>query len=302
MKNTICKSLIFLLLSTVLLLNGCGLFYSEKLEKKEEIPEENLVIYTDSYLECTAYKYFDKVAIKSYSGYRDELLLRTNKNKDWEMSDEDSFVYLDGIFERYAYNNGKLFIDDFNNKYYVFNVDDYDCVTDDYECHHYYDDFFKEAYPDYESYNWRDLRNVNETEAEEIKKEVGLALDLDLSKETVKVNYDYRGFLGDGTTLVAIKIQDDTELQEKLEKSKVWNELPLPNEIRDPLESLSQHYKSFYHKNGYYFFFDRSSEIQDSLSNDPLDYSELNSRHSYNFIVGIYDADEKYLYYFKGDT
>ena len=50
-------------------------------------------------------------------------------------------------------------------------------------------------------------------------------------------------------------------------------------------------------ENGYYYFYDRHSE-----SKDHFDDTNVLSRHSFNFVIAIFDTDTNRLYYSKFDT
>ncbi len=111
------------------------------------------------------------------------------------------------------------------------------------------------------------------------------------------------GFLGDGEFFA--KLTCDKIDEEVIKKE--WKLLPLPTELQQALDikqcSGDGCYNAFNRYNipsdidGYYYFVDRHS-----LSNDKSDYTLLNERSSYNFSLGIYDTNNKTLYYYELDT
>ena len=129
-------------------------------------------------------------------------------------------------------------------------------------------------------------------------------LELDLSECKITKHKDtHGGFLGDGDYFA--KIECTNKIDETIRSN--WKELPISDEINTILELVqcnSTSCKSAYDKygipkisNGYYFFLDRHS-----MSTGNKDDSELNTRSSYNFSLGIYDLDTNIIYYYELDT
>jgi hypothetical protein len=108
----------------------------------------------------------------------------------------------------------------------------------------------------------------------------------------------HSGFLGDGTYFVKLNCDNDVE-EEIIGK---WQELPLKDELLKPLEmkwcygdgckNIYERYNIPNNIDGYYYFVDRG---QDNKIN-------INDRSSYNFTIGLYDIDNKIIYYYELDT
>ncbi|MBO4898272.1 MAG: hypothetical protein J5590_08250 [Clostridia bacterium] len=118
------------------------------------------------------------------------------------------------------------------------------------------------------------------------------------SKFTVIEEKDtHGGFLGDGEYY--LKLDCSKKREKALDIVKDWNSLPLPEELAGFTckEEKDGENKIPEVKHGYYKFKDRHSE-----STNPSDSSEMADRHSYNFTLAVYDADNDTLYYYKLDT
>ena len=115
------------------------------------------------------------------------------------------------------------------------------------------------------------------------------------------------GFHGDGTTFYSMEIINDDTIEEI--KSE-WKELPLTENLtalvyglEDETSSIgpyiSEDGEALFPKveNGYYYFYDRHSE-----SKDHFDDTNVLARHSFNFVIAIFDTDTNRLYYSKFDT
>ncbi len=126
-------------------------------------------------------------------------------------------------------------------------------------------------------------------------------LEVDVSECDIKKSNDtHGGFLGDGEYYAKLNCSD-------LKINDNWNDLPISQEINTVLEMPwcdEEKCQTFYEKyniptinNGKYLFIDRHSE-----SKNRYDYTELNNRSSYNFSIGIYDIDNRTLYFYSIDT
>ena len=115
------------------------------------------------------------------------------------------------------------------------------------------------------------------------------------------------GFHGDGTTFYSMEIVNNDTIEEI--KSE-WKEMPLTENLtalvyglKDETSSIgpyiSEDGEALFPKveNGYYYFYDRHSE-----SKDRFDDTDVLDRHSFNFIIAIFDTDTNRLYYSKFDT
>lgn len=114
------------------------------------------------------------------------------------------------------------------------------------------------------------------------------------------------GFLGDGSYYLILDCNENKE--KALDIISDWNKLPLSENLTlimyggekngmNYSYDLAEEAKIPEVKNGYYCFYDRH---QSSVS--PTDDSELFSRSSYNFSLGVYDTDTDIFYYFEFDT
>ena len=111
------------------------------------------------------------------------------------------------------------------------------------------------------------------------------------------------GFLGDGDYFAKL---DCSSIDENEIKSN-WKELPLSEELKEVMELIqcnNNECKNTYERynipnieSGYYYFYDRHTDSKDRKNDE-----ELNSRSSYNFSIGIYDVDNKIIYYYDLDT
>ena len=126
-------------------------------------------------------------------------------------------------------------------------------------------------------------------------------LNIEISQESIVEKKDTEnGFM-------SMKITDTKTVEEI--KSE-WKELPLTENLtalvyglEDETSSIgpyiSEDGEALFPKveNGYYYFYDRHSE-----SKDHFDDTNVLSRHSFNFVIAIFDTDTNRLYYSKFDT
>ncbi len=123
--------------------------------------------------------------------------------------------------------------------------------------------------------------------------EVSKALGVDVSNGTEISNYDtHGGFLGDGTTCIAYRFDDDAAL-EQIKSSADWHN-PLDDTVRALISILNGTGNEPIIpeiNNGYYLLIDRQNADGDILD-----------RNSFNFTLGLYDTDANTLYFCKLDT
>lgn len=113
------------------------------------------------------------------------------------------------------------------------------------------------------------------------------------------------GFNGDGTSCIVLSFSDDTVLNEIKENSE-WKQFPLDETVQALVYGISDESSSigpFLNdgngnalvpevKNGYYLLIDRHTDKE----------TDILSRASFNFTVGLYDTDTDTLYYCELDT
>lgn len=133
-----------------------------------------------------------------------------------------------------------------------------------------------------------------------LKDTVAYNLKLNVSSGEVSESFDtHGGFSGDGITFVKIKFSDDSALMQ-IENNNIWKSLPSDKTVNDLLYG---NYSDFVCdedgnslipeiKNGYSLLIDKQNE---TLTN-------MLERASFNFILGIYDADTDILYFYELDT
>ena len=126
-------------------------------------------------------------------------------------------------------------------------------------------------------------------------------LDIEISQESVI------GMQNDDNGFVSLEITDTNTVDEI--KSE-WKELPLTENLtalvyglEDETSSIgpyiSEDGEALFPKveNGYYYFYDRHSE-----SKDHFDDTNVLARHSFNFVIAIFDTDTNRMYYSRFDT
>ena len=149
---------------------------------------------------------------------------------------------------------------------------------------------------------------------QELKRELGV----DISGYTEMTESDnHGGFHGDGELLYTAyyNAEPAAELEEKLEalagkKTSGWKKLPMTEVLQaaaygikeetrrvGPYVTLDGQQALPEVKEGYYYFRDRHSQAEDER-----DDSQLLQRHSFNFTLAVYDAENNVLYYYEGDT
>ena len=149
---------------------------------------------------------------------------------------------------------------------------------------------------------------------QELKRELGV----DISGYTEMTESDnHGGFHGDGELLYTAYYNAGpaAELEEKLEvlagkETSGWKKLPMTEVLQaaaygikeetrrvGPYVTLDGQQALPEVKEGYYYFRDRHSQAEDER-----DDSQLLQRHSFNFTLAVYDAENNVLYYYEGDT
>lgn len=131
-------------------------------------------------------------------------------------------------------------------------------------------------------------------------------LDINASAGIELSNEDtHGGFHGDGTTYIALSFDDDTVLDEIKENSN-WNAFPLDKTVQALVYGISDETGSIGPfltdgngnvlvpeiTNGFYRLIDRHTDKG----------TDILSRTSFNFTVGLYDTDTNTLYFCKLDT
>lgn len=120
---------------------------------------------------------------------------------------------------------------------------------------------------------------------------------------TIVEEYDtHGGLLGDGKYYLVLDCSENKE--KALKNLKDWNKLPMSKNIYVYLYGIEPDEVTFYNytqrteipmvTNGYYMFLDKRNNSHDD--------SEFRHRHSYNFIIAVYDCDTDKMYYYELDT
>ena len=136
------------------------------------------------------------------------------------------------------------------------------------------------------------------------KTNIGKTIELDLNGCVIDKEIDtHEGFFNEGDYFV--KIDCSNSNLESL--SDNWEELPLSNELQTIIDTLQcdeniclnvyQKYNIPEIKDGYYYFLGKNSKFFDKY-----DDSILSDSYFYNFILAIYDIDNKIIYYYELDT
>ncbi len=131
-------------------------------------------------------------------------------------------------------------------------------------------------------------------------REASFRTGIDLSAgEMVSTYDDHGGFHGDGTTCTIIQFPDDALLEE-IEAAGTWQSFP-PDEAVNELLYGNYLYDAETQENfvppienGYYLLKDRNTEAQEQPN--------IMARHSFNFDLAVYDADNRILYDLVLDT
>ena len=138
---------------------------------------------------------------------------------------------------------------------------------------------------------------------------VSEALSLDVSSGSEVSNYDTHGGNGDGTSYIVFRFRDDTVLTE-IQNHAEWKALPLDEAVQTLVYGMGNEtskngpYLTDHGgkplvpevQNGYYLLIDRQVE------KDGLTGTDILHRSSFNFDLGLYDADTNTLYFCQLDT
>lgn len=148
----------------------------------------------------------------------------------------------------------------------------------------------------------------NSSENDKPIAEISEMLDINISDENM-INHieTHGGFHGDGLTFYSMEITDE-DIVEEIESE--WRSLPLTENITALVYGIKNESSSIGPyisedgealfpnvENGYYYFYDRHSE-----STDHYDDTDILDRHSFNFVIAVFDTDTNRLYYSKFDT
>lgn len=135
---------------------------------------------------------------------------------------------------------------------------------------------------------------------------VAKALSLDVTGAALVSSSDsHGGFLGDGAGCIALSFPDG-RLEEQLAADPAWHSLPADETVRALVWGTQEEGASIGPcltdsddaplvpavESGYYRLIDRHSEQE----------TPLLERGSFNFTVGVYDAEARILYYCELDT
>lgn len=149
----------------------------------------------------------------------------------------------------------------------------------------------------------------------DILSEMSENMEIDVSNGTIVNDTDsHGGFHGDGLRVAQISFDDDTILEE-IENSDHWSTMPLSENITALVYGIAYEEENSEKsvgpyltdeegktvipeiQNGYYYFYDRHPECK-----EPYEDMDVLGRGSFNFILALYDTDNKVLYYVEFDT
>ena len=137
---------------------------------------------------------------------------------------------------------------------------------------------------------------------------VSEVLSLDASGGSEILNYDTHSGNGDGTSCIVLHFKEDAVLKE-IQENK-WNAFPLDETVKTLVygtEDGGGKYGPYLTdqdgnplipeiRNGYYRLIDRQIKMGEASGADIL------HRNSFNFDLGLYDADTNTLYFCRMDT
>lgn len=130
-------------------------------------------------------------------------------------------------------------------------------------------------------------------------------LGLDVSGGQVVIEYDNYGGRGEGTSCIAIELENENVL-EQIESSGSWSTFPLDETTETLVYGIDEGTNSYGPyitddsgealvpeiTNGYYILIDRHADQG----------KDILSRASFNFTIGLYDTDLNILYCCRLDT
>lgn len=138
---------------------------------------------------------------------------------------------------------------------------------------------------------------------------VSEVLSLDASGGSEVLNYDTHSGNGDGTSCIVLSFKEDAVLKE-IQENTEWKAFP-PDETVKTLVYGAEDARAKYGpyltdkdgnplipeiRNGYYRLIDRQIKKGEAAGEDML------HRSSFNFDLGLYDADTNILYFCQRDT
>lgn len=135
---------------------------------------------------------------------------------------------------------------------------------------------------------------------------VSEALGVDASGGKEVSNYDTHSGNGDGASCVAIRFDDDAAVLEEIKGNAQWKDFPLDETVQALVYGVSDEISRMGPflcdgagkplvpeiQNGYYLLIDRHADQG----------TDLLKRSSFNFTLGLYDADTNTLYFCRLDT
>ncbi len=146
----------------------------------------------------------------------------------------------------------------------------------------------------------------NQTPQEIVSEELGIDVSdgIEISNEDT-----HGGFHGDGHTFISLQFDDNSVLG-AIKKDAKWKEFPLDAAMQALVYGLNDEESQIGPflsdgqgnalvpeiQNGYYILIDRYAEKDKATGADIL------NRGSFNFTVGLYDADNNIMYFCKLDT
>jgi len=149
----------------------------------------------------------------------------------------------------------------------------------------------------------------------DIRNELSERLEIDVSSgKNVEESDSHGGFHGDGLLVQKISFEDDKVLDEIKDNQK-WKAFPLSRNIEALVYGIKEETAESVHisgpyltdengegiipeiKDGYYYFYDRHSESEDSYNEE-----DVLNRVSFNFTMAVYDSENNVLYYVEFDT
>ena len=156
-------------------------------------------------------------------------------------------------------------------------------------------------------------RSTQERIFDTITEELGLSVQ---DGQILSAADDHGGFHGDGTAFVQVKFSD-SQVLEQIQKSGQWKAFPLDETVRALVYGVTEKtgteetgitvYQTGPYltdddndllvpeiQEGYYRLIDRHREAEEG--------TDILHRASFNFTLGIYDAETNTLYFFQMDT
>lgn len=154
--------------------------------------------------------------------------------------------------------------------------------------------------PDIRSWNYARSRAagiLQEDEAFSILRRVGRQLDLDLGRAELREFRDtHGGFHGDTFAVVQLTQEQARDAESMMAYGAPWwHPLPLTEDLTRVLWGDSPLCTDIPEvENGWYYFYDAQGH--------PYIEESIFSRHSFNFVLAVYDAESGIIYYYKLDT